>query len=146
LKSLKKILSSRSPELHQLMQRVGVLQQLNKRLTHLLSPPLSQHCSIAAVEQDTLVIVTTSAAWATRLRMQSSKIVKDFQEELHIKSVSVQIQPAKTPVKSPGTEQKKPPRMSSQTSNLLIKLAETTSDPKLSHALRRLSQRPQKQR
>jgi len=121
------------------MRQASSLTTLNRRLAQLLPVPLAQHCQIAAVERGKLIILASSSAWATRLRLQQSKIVKGFQD-IPIQSISTQIMPEAVSSTQPSPL-KRPKNMSKKTSNLLIELSETTSDPKLKQALRRLAQR-----
>ena len=135
--SLKKILQTAQPDTQRLLRQAGHLMALNQRLAHQLPDPLAQHCQIAALERRTLTIVVSSPAWATRLRLQQHRLIKAFQD-IAIQNLSIQISPEAGI--SAQTIQKQPRTMSQQTYNLLINLAETTADPKLRQALRRLSQ------
>ena len=135
---LKKILNSK-PTTQRLIQQVNNLQRLNHRLAGLLPTPIVQHYKIATIEQGALIILCSSSAWATRLRLHQAKIIKAFQD-YQVHSLTIQIAPANAnndtekPLKPAAT-------MSQQTSKLLIELAEATEDPKLKQALQRLSQR-----
>jgi len=140
--SLKRILITK-PAMQQLVQQANNLLALNQRLSQLLPVPHAQHYQIAAVEHYTLIILASSSAWAARLRLQQSKIIKGFQD-IPIQSISIRVNPEVTSSAQPTRKQ--PKTMSQQTSKLLIELSETTSDPKLKQALHRLSQRAQNQK
>jgi hypothetical protein len=128
--------------MQRLIQQAATLTHLNQRLAKLLPEPLAQHCQIAALQQNTLIIMASSSAWATRLRLQQSKIIKGF-KDIPIQSLNIQIKPEVND--QPQATQRRHVNMSPQTSKLLIELSETTSDPKLKQALRRLSQRARNQ-
>jgi len=135
---LNKILSSK-PTTQRLVQQVNNLKSLNSRLSRILPTPIAQHYKIANIDRGALTILCSSSAWATRLRLQQTKIIKGFRD-LHIHSLNIQITPTKAD--DSINKPKKPARkISQQTSKLLIDLAETTSDPKLKQALQRLSKR-----
>lgn len=133
--SVKQILNSHTPELQGLLQHSRQINKLNIQLHQLLPAPLSQHCTVARVGQQTLTILVDSPAWATRLRLQSLNLIRAF-ADLQIKSVTVKIQqPHYTPENTPKAR----PIMSQETSNLLSHMAEATRDQKLKLALQRLA-------
>lgn len=138
---LKKILNSK-PTTQRLIQQANNLQRLNHRLAGLLPTPIVQHYKIANIEQGALIILCSSSAWATRLRLHQAKIIKGFQY-YQVHSLTIQIAPANT-----NNDSEKPLKpataMSQQTSKLLIELSEVTEDPKLKRALQRLSLRSKK--
>lgn len=139
-KSVKQILNSQNSGLQELLQHTQQLSALNKHLSHLLPLPLSLHCTAAGVEQQTLILMVDSPAWATRLRLQSPNLIKALQD-FQIKSVAVKIQPLqRTPEAAPRVR----PKMSHDTANLLNYLAEATSDLKLKQALQRLARHTSK--
>ena len=135
---LKKILNSK-PSTQRLIQQVNNLKRLNQRLSGILPTPIAQHYEIASIEQGALTILCSSSAWAARLRLQQTKIIKGFQD-LQIHSLAIVIAPTKAD-KRIDKPKKPAATMSQQTSKLLIELSETTSDLKLKQALQRLSQR-----
>jgi hypothetical protein len=139
-KSVKQILNSQNSGLQELLHHTQRLNTLNKQLSHLLPLPLALHCTAAAVEQETLVLMVDSPAWATRLRLQSPNLIKAL-KDFQIKSVAVKIQPLQ---KAPETTPRARPKMSCDTANLLNYLAETTSDLKLKQALQRLARHTSK--
>lgn len=142
--SVKKILAATTPSnMQRLIHQLDRLRALNSRLAQLLPTPLAQQCKIVALEQNRLTILASSSAWATRLRLQHPKIIKAF-HDMNIKSVTSKVAP-ETPSHTAVTAKKRPSKLSQQTSKLLIELAESTSDPKLKSALRRLSQHSRKQ-
>ena len=140
--SVKKILASEEPNLQRLISKAGHLNKLNSRLAQLLPSQLAQHCKIATAEQGRLVILVTSSAWATRLRLQQTTILKAFQN-INIDNLTILIAPEAI-VGGVEKPQKRRRTISPETSKLLIDLAEATTDPKLKSALRRLSQHSRK--
>ena len=138
---LKTILNSK-PTTQRLIQQVNNLQRLNHRLAGLLPTPIAQHYKVAAIEQGALIILSSSSAWATRLRLHQAKIIKGFQD-YQVHSLTIQIAPTDANINIDKTL-KPAATMSQQTSKLLIELSEVTEDPKLKQALQRLSQRAKK--
>jgi len=135
---LKNIVNSNSSKLRQLTKNIQHIKQLNRRLTGILPASATQHCQIGSINDQTLILHCQSAAWATRIRFEQSKIIKAFRD-LGIKSVSVHIQ-------QPGNlvaRRSLPPKreISPKSATLLQQLAENAGNDKLKAALRRLAQR-----
>ncbi len=140
-KSLKQILGSKNPGMQELLQQTQKLRQLNAQLAYLLPLPLSLHCTAAGISNQTLTLLVESAAWATRLRLQTPSILKGL-HHFQIQALTVKIQP---PQAAPQTAARARPKMSESTSNLLNNLADVTNDPKLKLALLRLAKNSSKQ-
>ena len=142
--SLKKILASNAQgNIQRLLDQVNRLERLNSRLAQLLPTPLAQHGKIVSLEQGRLTILASSSAWATRFRLQHSKIINSF-KDIDVKSVTTKVAPA-TLTRPAVAIKKWPNKLSQQTSKLLIELADSTNDPELQGALRRLSQHTRQQ-
>jgi hypothetical protein len=58
-----------------LLQHAARLTQLQQRLTAALDPALAAHFQVANLKQNRLVLLASSPAWATRLRMQAADVL-----------------------------------------------------------------------
>lgn len=70
-----KLLSNSKTNLGKLMERATYLTQLETMIRGLLNPDLAAQFQVAAVRQNRLVLVTPTAAWATRLRMHAPQLL-----------------------------------------------------------------------
>lgn len=140
-KSMKQIFNSRNSGLQELLDHALQLNILNEHLSRLLPSQLAPHCTAAGVERGTLLLLTDSPAWATRLRLQAPDLIRALQD-FQIKSVEVQVKPAQ---KTPQPLHRSPSRMSKDTANLLNLLAEGVTAPKLRQSLQRLARHCRKE-
>ena len=73
------MLKTRSPGLGNLLNHARKLSYLDQKLASLLEPALSEQVQVAALHDGCLVIITPSAALATRLRMDSESLLRAIQ-------------------------------------------------------------------
>jgi hypothetical protein len=111
----------------------ALLQQVRR----LLPSPLDQHCLAAVLRDQRLILFTDSSAWASRLRYFSRDLVFELQQErLKVTKASIHILAADRQKKR---KRRHILRISQKNAQLLRQIADDTSDPALSDALRRLS-------
>lgn len=67
--------STEYSNLGSLLQHAALLTQLQQLLAASLDPGLAAHFQVANLRQDRLVLLASSPAWATRLRMQSADVL-----------------------------------------------------------------------
>lgn len=82
-------------------------QQLQQCFVALQLSPLLAHCKVVSVRAHTLVLEVSSAALASRIKLQQSRIITHFQDEStgHISRLDVQVRP-KIGTPSPQTAEK----------------------------------------
>ncbi|WP_404408838.1 DciA family protein [Pseudidiomarina marina] len=70
-------------------------QQLQQCFVALQLSPLLAHCKVVSVRAHTLVLEVSSAALASRIKLQQSRIITYFQDEStgHISRIDVQVRP-----------------------------------------------------
>jgi len=73
------MLKTSSQGLGNLLNHARKLRHLDQKLAGLLEPPLGEQVQVAALHDSCLVIITPSAALATRLRMDSESLVRALQ-------------------------------------------------------------------
>jgi len=67
--------SDTGSRLGNLMQRAAYLMQLESLLSSLVEPDLAAHFQVAAARKNRLILISPTASWATRLRMQAPQII-----------------------------------------------------------------------
>lgn len=65
--NIKSIFGQSDGALASILRKAQQLKILQDRVAACLTPPLREHCWVADVKGDTLILMTDSAAWATRL-------------------------------------------------------------------------------
>ena len=107
-----------------------------------LPPESDGHYHVANIQDRTVVIMTDSPVWTTRLRQLGPSILNILQNSgkknlLHIRVFS---RPAQSPVaRSPGAVKTKPRQISVQSSRLLNQAASSIEDDGLREALLKLA-------
>ena len=69
------VLKSESPGVAKLMKKARQVQFLDQKLSALLDPGMKENVQVAALHGQCLVLVTPSAALATRLRMDADSLM-----------------------------------------------------------------------
>ncbi len=72
------ILSDPGSSLGNLLDRASYLMQLEALLTGLLDSDLAAQFQVAAARKNRLILISPSAAWATRLRMQAPRLISSL--------------------------------------------------------------------
>lgn len=73
---LSDLLADQGSDLGSLLRRATLLTQLQYLLAGSLDPALAARFQVANIRQSRLVLLTPSAAWATRLRMQAPQLLE----------------------------------------------------------------------
>ena len=121
-----------------LLQQSQRLLHLTRTLQEHLPEPLNRHCTVANIHNDSLVLLTDSPVWSSRLRFHGPALLRELERRhaLHLTKVLIRINPPE-PVRPVAVSHK--PRMSASTAGLLRQVAGTLEDPALGAALRRLA-------
>ena len=80
--------------LRSLLQHAGSLTQLQQRLAAVLDPALAAHFQVANLRQNRLVLLASSPAWATRLRMQAADLLAFLRRSGHPELIEVEVRVA----------------------------------------------------
>jgi hypothetical protein len=137
-----KLLSAENHELASLITRVRQLDRYSRRLRQLLPSPLCEHCRVADIRENKLIVGVDNAVWATKLRFYVPSLLpqlqQSHQELAGITRIKVLILQATS---IPGSEQpqKHSLQLSSENAAQLNSLAETIDDEHLRAALQRLA-------
>jgi hypothetical protein len=125
-----------------LKKRARELRHLTTMLRSELPPESDGHYHVANIQDRTVVIMTDSPVWTTRLRQLGPVILTILQNSgrknlLHIRVFS---RPAQSPVaKPPVAATKKPRKISRQSCRLLNTAASSIADEGLREALLKLA-------
>ena len=141
-RSIDKVLVEANDDLAILVTRTKQLSYLNQVLRQQLEPDLATHCYIGNVDQDYLVILVDSAAWASKLRFYSQNLLPQLQAAHQIFSQiqQIRVKVLSQSVSAPEPEYQKP-QMNKENAKGLTTLAESVDDPNLQAALARLAKR-----
>jgi hypothetical protein len=128
-------------EVSRLLSRARALGELDALVHKLIPSPLNEHCHVLAMRDDTLVVAADSPVWATRLRYQSSQLVKQLSEVSSVKLRTVQVR-VRASEQSPDRRLKliRQP-VSGRNSMALKQAARSVTDAGLKAALLRLASR-----
>ena len=116
-------------------QRLAKLQLL---LENQLQPAARQHCQIASWRNGCLLLIVTDGHWATRLRYQQRRLLRQLQAVeafTGLQKILFKVQP-KVVTKAP---QHSPYELSDSAADSIQAAAESVSDPRLRAALQRLA-------
>jgi hypothetical protein len=82
-----------------LLRHAGLLTQLQQLLAGTLDPALAAHFQVANLRQNRLVLLASSPAWATRLRMQAADVLAILRRSGHpdLDEVEVRVAPLTAP-------------------------------------------------
>lgn len=139
-------LLSNSP-LATVQQQYSLLQQFNTELAALLQLPDLGFCQVVNLKDGRAVILCSSAAWATRLKMQRDAILANFRQKIlpDLAGLDIEVSPNgqnsrfSVQEKAAKPYQQSKAALSEQTRQQLSQLAEQTAGP-LQQALQRLLQ------
>jgi hypothetical protein len=81
MKHIAQLIEGTHSVLHQLWEKNQQVQQINQTLTDMLPSPLSKHCRVVNLREQTAVIYTDSAVWATRLRYLIPEVLLIWQQQ-----------------------------------------------------------------
>ena len=92
---LSEILSDRRSSLGTVLNRAQVLLQLQQLLASSVEPSLASQFQVANVRQNRLILLAPSAAWATRLRMDSAGLLETLHQAgfTEIQKIDVRVAP-----------------------------------------------------
>lgn len=142
---LYKVLLGKKGEVEHLVTQTNELKRLTRLLQAELNPSLAPHCHVARLTPPHLTVVVDSPAWSTRLRYQSTGLLRQlarkhqiFQDVTHIE---IKIYPARLQRRTPSSV---PRDISPGAATVITDMANSIDDPGLKQALLRLASRSNK--
>ena len=121
-----------------LLDRAQKLNHLEQAILRLLPANLAGHCKVVNLKNETLILATTSSAWAARLRFAGPELLGQLQQQFPdgLKSLRIKVLPADGEARSVHRPK---PELSMQSGILLARTADTIDHPDLKEALYRLA-------
>ena len=106
--SVSEVLNDPDSSLSNLLGRASYLMQLETLLTALLDSSLAAQFQVAAARKNRLILISPSASWATRLRMQAPRLIRSLHAAgvRQIEHIDIRVAPLARQVL--GTRSKKP--------------------------------------
>ena len=120
--------SDTDSRLGNLMQRAAYLMQLESLLSSLVEPDLSVQFQVAAARKNRLILISPTASWATRLRMQAPQIISSLHAAGVTKIEHIDIRVA--PLVKQSTETRSSRPLSDAAKTALENMAELTASDK----------------
>ncbi|MRH78680.1 DUF721 domain-containing protein [Spiribacter sp. C176] len=135
-KRVHRILDQAPDRLQQITAQARTLQKAEQHLQSVLPARLQSQWSLAALNQQQLVVVTTSAAWGTLLRGHQRNLLNAAEALIGQKPQSFKLR-----IVAPSAQQTKgsAPQMSDATIDYLETAANGMADPRLQEALSKLA-------
>lgn len=146
LRRLDKVFQDAHDDLAILVTRTRQLQRLTRLLREQLDETLAPHCYIGNLEPNYLTILVDSAAWASRLRFESSQLPDKlrsvhpaFARLEHIKVKIITDLRAEAP--KTDSQDVHRPHLNFENAQIINSLADSIEDTDLQDALHRLARR-----
>lgn len=74
-----------------LLEKANRLQSVSQSIGDYLPEDLRAHCKVGAIDNNVLTLYVDSAAWANRVRYQSSDLIPKLRENLYPSLVSIEV-------------------------------------------------------
>ena len=133
------ILSNSDLEFDSILQHIETIKLIQSTISQILDPVIAQKCQVVNIRSKTLVISTENANWASRLRYQTSDLLKAVQADPRLPLVdTIRVVTIPSCNKATATDNNRL-MLSQRTSNELRKIAETTTDPELKQCLLKIT-------
>jgi len=93
------ILSKRGSSLGGVLTHARLLLQLQNLLAGSVDPSLANRFQVANLRQDRLILLAPSAAWSTRLRMETPRLLGTLHHagHAHIRAIEIRVAPLVEP-------------------------------------------------
>jgi len=130
----------RSPDTFQaVLNHTQRLEALNRTLRGCIPAPLNQHCQVANLRDNILILHADSSAWALKLRYSSRVLLQQLRQRgvPGLNAIEVKVRPHNAAIRRP--EKIRHAHMSGKTAQLLDSIASDISDDRLKVALQRLA-------
>jgi hypothetical protein len=121
-----------------ILERARKLSRLEQAVLQLLPAELGEHCKVLNLKNETLVLATSSPAWAGRLRFAAPDLLRRLKRQLSldIRAIDLRVQP-ETVENQPIIA--RPLQLSLRSATLLAQTAQSVNHPPLQEALLRLA-------
>jgi hypothetical protein len=109
--SVRDVISGSDSAFAMLLNQAKLLAEVESLLAGFAGQGELGHFQVTAMQQDRLVLITPTAAWATRLRMQTQAMLRFLRASGHAQlgHIEVLVAPIARPVATPKTPKKTSP-------------------------------------
>ena len=77
---ISEVITDHGTSLGVLMQRANTLLRVEQLLAGILDPDSAAHFQVATIRKNRLILISPSASWATRIRMNAPQLVQRLQQ------------------------------------------------------------------
>jgi len=93
------VLSDQGSSLGSLLQRAQLLLELQRLLAGAVDPSVAERFQVANIHRHRLILLTPTAAWATRLRMQAPQLLESARQAGYadLREVEIRVSPLVEP-------------------------------------------------
>lgn len=137
--SIAEVLQS-SDVLCRFAKQLQTIEKLNAVVKQCLPEPLNAHCWVANLNQNILIIATSSPTWKHQLHYQKTELLsklRTFEAGCGIRSIQIMIQPESLP--PPEVRKAIPPSLNDSNRQAILTMAEHVEHPELKAALTKLA-------
>lgn len=124
--------------LRALVDQAGRLEKFQRLVEAQLQPAARGCCRVAAFREGSLLLIISDSNWATRIRYQQRRLLRQLQSDetfASLERILIKVQPSGS--SAPGLPP--PPLLSTGAAEAVRATAEGISDPRLRSALERLA-------
>ncbi len=138
-RSITQLLATNPESLQAVLAHTQHLETLNRVLRDCLPAPLNQHCQVANLRNNILILHADSSAWALKLRYNNRTLLQQLRQKglPALNSLEVKVRPRNLAIACP--DKTRHAHMSKRTAQLLDGIAENIADIRLKTALQRLA-------
>lgn len=138
------ILQNEHKVLQPLFVKLKRLEELEQILKTHIDPKFVNHCRIASFSEGMLVLMTESALWATHIRFAVPELLKKLRHHESFQSltqIQTKILPAKHYRLVASSSSRKASRLSTQTAEIVLEIANHIQYDKLRNIMQKIANR-----
>lgn len=134
------LVCKQNSQLHNIAQRAQKLNHLNFILQQIMPPQFSAHCQLANISNQTIIIHTDNASYASLLRFQAKTLCKAVSEHTsqNVTKLEVKVKPSFQAIQPSNTN---PISLPTNAATSLSQTADGLEDGPLKTSLQKLAQR-----
>lgn len=137
--SVRELIAEKSGPLRRLAAHARNITSLGDRIHEFLGVPLNRHCRLANFSDQIVVVHADSPVWAARLRYLAPQLLHYLRTDCgktHLNDLILRVKPFQQHAPDGDSSRL---RLSTGSSELILSLASTISDPELKRALEHLA-------
>ncbi|MBT8048819.1 MAG: DUF721 domain-containing protein [Xanthomonadales bacterium] len=104
---ISEVITDHGSSLGILLQRANLLMQVERLLAGALEADLASHFQVAAIRENRLILISPSASWATRLKMQAPQMIGTLHRAGHSEIEHIDIRVAPLTEQRPAARKKR---------------------------------------